>query len=52
MNKYKETVGSVELKGTPESTRESYSRRMKAFWSYMQDSGKPIEDMNEEDIQQ
>lgn len=53
MNQYEETVELYfELKGTPESTRESYSRRMKAFLTYMQDLGRPIEEMNEEDIQQ
>lgn len=41
-----------ELKDTPDSSRESYRRRMKAFLSFLQDHNRPIEDMNEEDIQQ
>lgn len=41
-----------DLKGTPDSSRESYSRRIRAFLSFMQESDKPIYDMKEEDIQQ
>jgi integrase/recombinase XerD len=41
-----------ELKGTPDSSRESYWRRMQAFLSFMQERNRPINDMNEEDIQQ
>lgn len=40
-----------ELKGTPDSSRESYSRRMKAFYRFIQKS-KLIEDITEADIQQ
>ncbi|MGG0720396.1 phage integrase N-terminal SAM-like domain-containing protein [Robertmurraya massiliosenegalensis] len=40
-----------ELKDTPLSSRESYWRRMQAFLSYMHKLGKPIERINEEDIQ-
>jgi site-specific recombinase XerD len=41
-----------ELKGTPNSSRESYWRRMRAFLNYMQKIKRPIEEMNHEDIQQ
>lgn len=41
-----------DLKGTPDSSRESYWRRIRAFLSFMQSSNKSIEDMKEEDIQQ
>lgn len=41
-----------ELKDAPQSTRESYQRRIKAFLSYLEKINKPIADMNEEDIQQ
>ncbi|MDF2789529.1 MAG: integrase [Neobacillus sp.] len=41
-----------DLKGTPDSSRESYWRRIRAFLSFMQNSNRPIEDMKEEDIQQ
>jgi integrase/recombinase XerD len=41
-----------ELKGTPDSSRESYWRRMCAFLNYMQKIKKPIDEMNHEDIQQ
>lgn len=53
MNNYLETIELYfELKGTPESSQESYYRRMRAFLIYMQDLGRPIEDTNETDIQQ
>jgi integrase/recombinase XerD len=39
-----------ELKGTPNSSRESYWRRMRAFLNYMQKIKRPIEEMNHEDI--
>lgn len=53
MNPYEETIKLYfELKGTPESSQESYFRRMRAFLIYMQDIGSPIDDMNEKDIQQ
>jgi integrase/recombinase XerD len=41
-----------ELKGTPDSSRESYWRRMWAFLNYMQKQKRPIEKMTFEDIQQ
>jgi integrase/recombinase XerD len=41
-----------ELKGTPDSSRESYWRRMFAFLNYMQKIKKPIDEINHEDIQQ
>jgi integrase/recombinase XerD len=41
-----------ELKGTPDSSRESYWRRMRAFLNYMLDRRKPVEEMTHEDIQQ
>jgi len=53
MNKYDEKIELYfELKDTPESSRESYRRRMKSFLSFLKDNHKAIEDMNEEDIQQ
>ncbi|MBM4761269.1 site-specific integrase [Bacillus sp. B15-48] len=53
MDEYKEIIELYfELKGTPESSQESYLRRMRAFLTYMQDLGKSIEDTNETDIQQ
>jgi integrase/recombinase XerD len=41
-----------ELKGTPDSSRESYKIRIRAFLSFMQELNKPIHEMKEEDIQQ
>ncbi len=41
-----------ELKGTPDSSRESYYRRMRAFLTFLQERNKPVEEMNEADIQQ
>jgi len=41
-----------ELKGTPDSSKESYLRRMLAFIKFMQERNKPIEDITESDIQQ
>ncbi|HJV16013.1 MAG TPA: phage integrase N-terminal SAM-like domain-containing protein [Bacillales bacterium] len=53
MNNYDEKIELYfELKDTPDSSRESYRRRMKAFLSFLQDHNKSIEDLNEEDIQQ
>ena len=52
MNQYDEKIELYfELKGTPMSSRESYWRRMKAFISFMNELGKPMDHMNEEDIQ-
>lgn len=41
-----------ELKGTPESSKESYKRRMQAFIRFMQDRDKCMEELSERDIQQ
>jgi integrase/recombinase XerD len=41
-----------ELKGTPDSSRESYWRRMRAFLNYMEKIKRPIEEITHEDIQQ
>lgn len=41
-----------ELKGTPESSKESYFRRLKAFVEYVQTKSKDIEDIDERDIQE
>ncbi len=40
-----------ELRNTPDSSRESYFRRMKAFMKFMEQSNRPIECMGVEDIQ-
>lgn len=53
MNKYEqESALYFELKGTPESSRESYSRRVDAFIRYMQGRQKCMENVTQEDIQQ
>lgn len=41
-----------ELKGTPESSRESYLRRMHAFIQFMKDRHDCLEEVTERDIQQ
>ncbi|RDI36321.1 tyrosine-type recombinase/integrase [Falsibacillus pallidus] len=41
-----------ELKGTPDSSRESYWRGMRAFLTFLQERNTPIEEMDEKDIQQ
>ncbi|MDQ0233162.1 tyrosine-type recombinase/integrase [Metabacillus malikii] len=41
-----------ELKGTPDSSQESYRRRILAFLGYMNKCNRPISEMNEHDIQQ
>lgn len=41
-----------ELKGTPDSSKESYFRRMRAFLSFLEDLNRPVNEINEEDIQQ
>lgn len=52
MNEYLETIELYfELKDSPESTKESYWRRMRSFLSYIQELEKTIEDINETDIQ-
>ncbi|MEA1962011.1 MAG: site-specific integrase [Bacillota bacterium] len=53
MKSYQEEIEIYfELKGAPESTKESYMRRIKAFLAFIQNSGKSIEDITERDIQQ
>jgi integrase/recombinase XerD len=53
MDPYKQKVELYfELKGTPDSSRESYWRRMNAFLIYMQERNRPIEEMTLEDVQQ
>jgi integrase/recombinase XerD len=53
MNSYEQKVELYfELKGTPDSSRESYWRRMNAFLLYLQERNRPIEEMKLEDIQQ
>lgn len=53
MNEYLETIELYfELKGTPQSSQESYYRRMNKFLIYMKDHYKCIDDTNETDIQQ
>ncbi|MGE5631786.1 MAG: tyrosine-type recombinase/integrase [Caulobacteraceae bacterium] len=53
MNHYEQEIGLYfELKGTPDSSRESYSRRIYAFVNFMQDRHKCMEDITESDIQQ
>jgi integrase/recombinase XerD len=41
-----------ELKGTPDSSKESYLRRMHAFAQFMQERQKPMEELTAGDIQQ
>jgi len=53
MNNYSQDINLYfELKGTPESSRESYFRRMNAFIKYMQERNKCMKDTTEGDIQQ
>ncbi len=53
MNQYEQEIELYfELKGTPDSSRESYWRRMRAFLAFLQDRNKPIHEINEGDIQQ
>lgn len=53
MNLYQQKINLFfELKGTPESSRESYSRRIHAFINFVQDQHKCMEDITETDIQQ
>jgi integrase/recombinase XerD len=53
MNNYKQEINLYfELKGTPDSSRESYFRRIKSFIQFIQEHGKREEDVTEEDIQQ
>lgn len=41
-----------DLMDTPDSSRESYKRRILAFLSYLQSLGRPIDDMTLADVQQ
>lgn len=53
MERYNQKIDLYfELKGLPESSKESYGRRMKAFLAYMEKSNRPIEETSPEDIQQ
>lgn len=53
MNQYQQKIDLYfELKGTPESSKESYSRRIYAFINFIQDQHKCMEDITESDIQQ
>ncbi|GAA4067571.1 phage integrase N-terminal SAM-like domain-containing protein [Amphibacillus indicireducens] len=53
MERYDEKIELYfDLKDSPESTREAYRRRMKTFLAYMQKHNRPIDDIDEEDIQQ
>lgn len=53
MDKYDQEIALYfELKGTPESSKESYYRRMKAFIKHINMQDKCIEDITEGDIQQ
>jgi integrase/recombinase XerD len=53
MEKYQQQINLYfELKDTPESSRESYFRRMKAFILFIENQNKAIEDVTESDIQQ
>lgn len=52
MNQYDQKVNLYfELKNTPESSRESYGRRIRSFTSFMKERDKPIERTSFEDIQ-
>jgi site-specific recombinase XerD len=53
MNYYEQEIDLYfELKGTPESSKESYLRRIYAFVNFIQDRHKCMEDIAESDIQQ
>jgi integrase/recombinase XerD len=53
MNNYKQQIDLYfELKGTPESSKESYLRRMKAFIDFIQDQQRCLEEITPNDIQQ
>jgi len=53
MNQYEQEIALYfELKGTPDSSRESCLRRIYAFVNYMQGRHNRIEDITERDIQQ
>lgn len=53
MNHYEQEINLYfELKGIPESSRESYFRRIQGFVTYILDQHKCMEDITERDIQQ
>lgn len=53
LKQYEETIELYfELKGSPESTKESYYRRIRAFSSFMEGLNRSIEDTTSENIQQ
>lgn len=53
MNHYEQEIDMYfELKGTPDSSRESYYRRMNAFIQFLQERHKGIENITERDIQE
>ncbi len=53
MERYAQEISLYfELKDSPESSQESYLRRIKAFIGYMQDRGQSVDDMNLRDVQQ
>jgi integrase/recombinase XerD len=53
MKQYEQKVELFfELKGTPDSSRESYWRRMRAFLNYMLNIKRPIKELSHDDIQQ
>lgn len=53
MNQYQPEIELYfELKGTPDSSKESYMRRMNALILYMNDQNKSMEELSEKDIQQ
>lgn len=53
MKNYEQEISLYfELKGTPESSIESYFRRIKAFIAFIQNQNKSIDDVVESDIQQ
>jgi len=52
MKNYEQQISLYfELKGTPESSRESYFRRIQAFLTFIENQNKSIDDMTESDIQ-
>jgi len=53
MNDYRQAITLYfELKGTPDSSRESYNRRIEAFIKYLQNRKMSIDSISEIDIQQ
>jgi len=53
MNQYEQEIDLYfELKGTPDSSKESYLRRMRAFITFIEEKNKYPEEITETDIQQ